>query len=87
MDFCNEIFQLNVWLKFLLKMKILSYVGYIWYQREQHGQPVQDLGGGQGVYQLCQDHDEVAGMNWTKLKFEQNFERIDIILIFDETVL
>ena len=55
-------------------MKVSSY----YKQHGRHGQLVQDLGRGQGVHPLPQDHDKVAGMGWTKLKFEQNFESIVI---------
>ena len=50
-----------------------NYVGYIllltWTGRHgQHGQPVQDLGCGQGVRPLPHDLDEVAGIKiWTEL--------------------
>ena len=71
-------------------MKVSNSVVYIWLLTWscRHGQPVQGLRRGQEVYPLPQALDEVAGTkDWTKLKFEQNFECINIGLIYDETVL
>ena len=62
------------YLNFYLKMNVPNYVGYIWYRREQHCQPVQDPGGGQGVHPFHHDLDEVAGIeDWTKLKIWTEF--------------
>ena len=45
---------------------LMSYVSYILLLTCQHGQPVQDWGGGQGVRPLHQDLDEVAGSKLSK---------------------
>ena len=66
----------------------MSYVSYILLLTCQHGQPVQDWGGGQGVRPLHQDLDEVAGSKLSKIKFEHNLIVSSIADIFyDKTVI
>ena len=50
-------------------MKVSNY----YKQHGRHGQPVQDLGRGQGVRPLPQDHDEVAGTRLNKMEFWTEF--------------